>query len=80
VNPAITELLGKKAYPSIAYIPERIGVVDVFRKLEDIQTVIEDVLKELKEKDAEIQELRQTIISLENKLNDLYSQEKKQQL
>jgi hypothetical protein len=36
--------------------------------------------RELKEKDSEIQDLKQTIISLENKLNDLSSQEKKQQL
>ena len=68
------EVLRKKAYPSIADIPERIGVVDVFRKLEDIQSVIEDVLKELKEKDFQIQELRLTVASLENKLNELFIQ------
>jgi uncharacterized protein len=45
VNPTVTEVLGRKAYPSIAAIPERIDVVDVFRKSEDIPAVIEDVLK-----------------------------------
>ncbi|MFL6321159.1 MAG: CoA-binding protein [Nitrososphaeraceae archaeon] len=30
MNPTITEVLGKKAYPSIANIPERIDIVDVF--------------------------------------------------
>jgi hypothetical protein len=33
--------------------------------------------RELKEKDAEIQELRQTIITLENKLNELSIQTKR---
>ena len=36
--------------------------------------------RELKEKDSQIQELRQTITSLENKLNELYIQSKKQEL
>ena len=36
--------------------------------------------RELKEKDAEIQELRQTITSLENKLNELSIQAKMQEL
>jgi predicted CoA-binding protein len=45
VNPTITEVLGKKAYPSIADIPERIDIVDVFRKSEDVPGVIDDVLK-----------------------------------
>lgn len=36
--------------------------------------------RQLKEKDYEIQELRQTVISPQNKLNELSSQEKKQQL
>jgi hypothetical protein len=34
----------------------------------------------LKEKDTEIQELRQTVAKLENKLNELSIQAKKQQL
>ena len=45
VNPTITEVLGKKAYPSIADIPERVDIVDVFRKSEDIPAVVNDVLK-----------------------------------
>ncbi|HJY15383.1 MAG TPA: hypothetical protein VJ225_05070 [Nitrososphaeraceae archaeon] len=36
--------------------------------------------RELKEKDAEIQELRQTVTKLENKLNELSIQAKKKQL
>ena len=36
--------------------------------------------RELKEKDSQIQELRQIVTSLENKLNELSVQAKKQQL
>jgi hypothetical protein len=36
--------------------------------------------RELKEKDLEIQELKQTVTSLENKLNELSIQTKKQQI
>jgi flagellar biosynthesis regulator FlaF len=36
--------------------------------------------RELKEKDSQMQELRENIISLENKLNELSIRAKKQQL
>jgi predicted CoA-binding protein len=45
VNPTLTEVLGRKAYPSIAAIRERVDIVDVFRKSEDIPAVVDDVLK-----------------------------------
>jgi predicted CoA-binding protein len=45
VNPTVTEVLGRKCYPSIADINERIDAVDVFRKSEDIPAVVDDVLK-----------------------------------
>jgi uncharacterized protein len=45
VNPTVNEVLGRKCYPSIADIPERIDIVDVFRKSEDVPGVIDDVLK-----------------------------------
>src|ERR671932_1712809 len=45
VNPTVTEVLGRKSYPSIADIQERIDIVDVFRKSEDVPAVVEDVLK-----------------------------------
>jgi uncharacterized protein len=45
VNPTLTEVLGRKAYPSIADIQERIDIVDVFRKSEDIPAVLDDALK-----------------------------------
>lgn len=45
VNPKLTEVLGRKAYPSIAAIRERVDTVNVFRKSEDIPAVVDDVLK-----------------------------------
>ena len=45
VNPTLSEVLERKAYPTIADIPEKIDIVDVFRKPEDVSAVIEDVLK-----------------------------------
>ena len=45
VNPTVTEVLGRKSYPSIADIQERIDIVDVFRKSEDMPAVADDALK-----------------------------------
>ena len=45
VNPTLTEVLGRRSYPSIADIQERIDIVDIFRKSEDISAVVDDVLK-----------------------------------
>ena len=42
VNPTITEVLGRKSYPSIADIPEDVDVVDVFRRSEDVPPVVND--------------------------------------
>ena len=45
VNPTITEVLGKKSYPSIADMPEDIDVVDIFRRSEDVPVVVMDAMK-----------------------------------
>jgi len=44
VNPTIAEVLGKKSYPTIADIPEKIDIVDIFRRSEDVPAVIDDAL------------------------------------
>jgi uncharacterized protein len=44
VNPTIAEVLGKKSYPTIADIPEKIDIVDIFRRPEDVPAVIDDAL------------------------------------
>lgn len=44
VNPTISEVLGRKSYPAITDIPERVDVVDIFRKPEDVPPVVSDTL------------------------------------
>ncbi|WP_280680102.1 CoA-binding protein [Cryobacterium sp. CG_9.6] len=44
VNPNADTILGEKAYPSLASLPEVPDIVDVFRRASDIPAVIEEVL------------------------------------
>ena len=44
VNPVIDEVLGQKTYASLADIPEKIDIVDVFRKAEDCPPVLEKAI------------------------------------
>ena len=44
VNPRIDTLFGHKVYPSIADIPEWIDIVDVFRKVSDVPTVLDEAI------------------------------------
>ena len=45
VNPNETEVLGEKAYPSLLDVPEKIDVVDVFRRAEYTPEVAEQAVK-----------------------------------
>ena len=45
VNPTVPELLGEKSYPDVVSIPEKIDVVQVFRRPEDVPPVVEDAIK-----------------------------------
>lgn len=44
VNPKYDAILGEKCYRSLRDIPERIDIVDVFRKTEDVMPVAEDAI------------------------------------
>ncbi|MFO7689823.1 MAG: CoA-binding protein [Cryobacterium sp.] len=44
VNPNADTILGQKAYPDLASLPEVPDIVDVFRRASDIPSVVEDVL------------------------------------
>ncbi len=44
VNPTITEVLGEKAYPGLRDIPEKVDIVDIFRRSEDVPPVTEDAI------------------------------------
>jgi predicted CoA-binding protein len=45
VNPTATEILGRKSYATVSSIQDRIDIVDVFRRSEDMPGVVEDALK-----------------------------------
>ncbi|ANP73355.1 CoA-binding protein [Cryobacterium arcticum] len=44
VNPRADTILGQKAYPDLASLPEVPDIVDVFRKASDIPQVLDDAL------------------------------------
>lgn len=44
VNPGQTEILGQKCYATIADIPEKIDVVNVFRSSEFIPEIVDETL------------------------------------
>jgi len=45
VNPNETEVLGQRAYPSLEAIPEKIDLVDVFRRSEATPPIAEQAVK-----------------------------------
>ena len=45
VNPAYEEVLGEKCYPSLKDIPEKIDIVDCFRKSEDIEPLAKQAVE-----------------------------------
>jgi predicted CoA-binding protein len=44
VNPRETEILGERAYPSLIDVPERIDIVDVFRRPEDTPAIADEAV------------------------------------
>ena len=44
VNPRIAEALGEKAYPSLRDIPERVDVVQIFRRSQDIPPIVDEAV------------------------------------
>ena len=45
VNPGEKEILGEKSYPDLTSIPEKVDVVDIFRKSEDVLPVVREAIK-----------------------------------
>ncbi len=45
VNPTISAALGEKAYPSLLDVPEKIDIVDIFRRPEFVPDVVEQAIK-----------------------------------
>lgn len=44
VNPRESEILGEHSYPSLLDIPERVDIVDVFRRAEDTPAIADDAV------------------------------------
>lgn len=44
VNPAIESVLGEKAYPDLKSIPEKIDIVDIFRKSEAVPEIVKEAI------------------------------------
>jgi uncharacterized protein len=45
VNPNIRECLGENAYPSLAEVPEKIDIVNIFRRPEFVEEVVEQAIQ-----------------------------------
>ena len=44
VNPRESEVLGERSYPSLIDVPERIDIVDVFRRAEDAPAIADEAV------------------------------------
>ena len=44
VNPSLDKLFGHQVYPSIADVPEWVDIVDVFRNVADVPTVLDEAI------------------------------------
>jgi len=45
VNPEITNALGETAYPSLLDVPEKIDIVDIFRRSENVPPVVDQAIQ-----------------------------------
>ena len=45
VNPEISEALGEKSYPSLLDVPEKIDIVNVFRRPEFVDEVVDQAIQ-----------------------------------
>jgi len=45
VNPTASEILGEKSYPDLESIPEKMDVVQLFRKSEDVPPFVDSAIK-----------------------------------
>jgi len=45
VNPTADEILGEKAYPDLTSIPDKVDIVQVFRRPEDVPPVVDEAIR-----------------------------------
>jgi len=44
VNPSLPEILGEKSYASLSEVPEKVDIVDVFRRPEAVPEIVDEVI------------------------------------
>ena len=45
VNPAETEVLGEKCYPDLESVPDKIDIVDIFRRSEFVSEIVDAAIR-----------------------------------
>jgi len=45
VNPQETEVLGEKCYPDLESVPEKIDIVDIFRRSEFVSDIVDSAIR-----------------------------------
>ena len=45
VNPNSSEIMGRKSYPLVSSVPDKIDIVDIFRPSADVPAVVNDTLR-----------------------------------
>ena len=45
VNPNVREVLGKTSYPDLSSIPEKVEIVDIFRRSEEVMPIVDEAIK-----------------------------------
>ena len=45
VNPTADRVLGERSYPDLKSVPEKVDVVDIFRRAEDVPPIVEDAVQ-----------------------------------
>ncbi len=45
VNPQVEECLGEKAYPSLLEVPDKIDIVNIFRRPEYVEEIVDQAIK-----------------------------------
>ncbi len=45
VNPMISEALGEKSYPSLSDVPEKMDIVNIFRRPEFVEEIVDQTIK-----------------------------------
>jgi uncharacterized protein len=45
VNPTVEEVLGEKSYPSLLDVPEKIDIVNIFRRAEFVEEIVDQAIR-----------------------------------